>query len=293
MSDDLPQTAYGMALHGLPDLTELVSGEQLPDAPEVTIRCRPRADALALRPLDDRGVTRLLSDGRVLALSRRHGTATLYGDPMPAELLAHPFLAAVAPTFSRWSGRESFHAGAFVHADRAWAVLGHRTAGKSTLLAALADRGTEVLSDDIVITDGGEVFRGPRCIDLRSPLPGGSLSLQPARLDTRWRVRLPAGPPTARLGGWLFLHWSSPGAPQPVAHPVPARELIRRLAARRASGSLPSDPAVLLALASRPAWDVYRPRSWPLIEETVQLVTALLDATSGDASPTRSPVEVA
>ena len=39
---------------------------------------------------------------------------------------------------SRWLGREGFHGGGIVAGGGVWAVLGHKTAGKSTMLAYLA-----------------------------------------------------------------------------------------------------------------------------------------------------------
>jgi hypothetical protein len=92
-----------------------------------------------------------LPNGRQLRLDRRAGTATFTGPPLSPDELVHPYLGAVASIFNRWAGREVFHAGAFVAGGRAWAVVGGREAGKSTLLAALADRGVPVVADDLVV----------------------------------------------------------------------------------------------------------------------------------------------
>jgi len=57
-----------------------------------------------------------------------------------------------------------------------------------------------------------------------------------------------------------------------AADPVPMPTLLGRLAAYRSLGQLASDPTNLLALASHPAWDLHRPRSWADLLETVDLV---------------------
>ena len=117
--------------------------------------------------------------------------------PQTPDELVHPYLGAAASVFSRWAGREVFHAGAFICGGLAWAVVGGREAGKSSLLAALAARQLPVLADDLVITDGQDAFCGPRTIDLRRPIPGSSEPVTPARGASRWRVSLP---PLCRRG---------------------------------------------------------------------------------------------
>ncbi len=118
---------------------------------------------------------------RQLLLRRREGTATFTGPQLSHDDLVHPYLGAAASVFSRWGGREVFHAGAFVFGDLAWAVVGGREAGKSTLLAALAARGLPVLADDLVVTDGHQAFCGPRTIDLRRLAPGATAPVTPVR----------------------------------------------------------------------------------------------------------------
>lgn len=180
----------------------------------------------------------------------------------------------MATVVSRWAGREAFHAGAAVVNGRAWCVLGPRTAGKSTLMAALAARGRPVVSDEIVMTDGTVAFTGPRCIDLRqpardfgprragaTPCPGRhALARRPA-----------AGPGRCPLGGWLFLDWG----PSLALRPVGAVELLARLAQRRSWQTLASDPAMLLALASLPAYDLVRPQDWAVLGATCGLIESL------------------
>ena len=269
------QTAYGIAFSGLPPVSELTCATEVSSAPTVRVRMLDRDHPTpVLHPLDaSRNVRRLL-DGRVLALDRRAASATFYGPPLTPDVLAHPYLGPVATTFSRWLGRESFHAGAFVHEGRAWGVLGPRTAGKSTLMAALAAHRVPVLVDDVLITDGDHVFAGPRCIDLREPGPRGRGGLVPARHGTRWRLGLPAIPDRVELAGWIFLRWG----PEVAMEPLAAGDLMRRLAVERAGPGMPSDAAAFLALATRPAWDLHRPQDFDQLDTTVdRLLTTLSD----------------
>lgn len=269
------QRSYGLTFAGLPAVDELDPHVDPADL-VVDVRVGPADEEPTEEPLGATGGTRRLADGRLLSLDRGRSTAAFFGPPLTPDLLAHPYLGPVATAFSRWQGREAFHAGAFVLGGRAWAVSGPRTAGKSTLLAALAARGTPVLSDDIVVTDGTVVFAGPRCVDLREAPPFPDLDLSPARRGERLRLRLPAAPDRLPLGGWLFLSW----ADEPALEPVPSRTALGVLTARRSAGHLTSDPQVLLALATLPAWRFLRPRRFDAVEETLDL----LDRTLGPAA---------
>jgi hypothetical protein len=209
-----------------------------------------------------------LPGGRQLLLRRGEGTATFTGPPLSHDELVHPYLGAAASVFSRWAGREVFHAGAFVGHGRAWALVGDREAGKSSLLAALAARGWPVLADDLVVTDGYQAFCGPRTIDLRRPLPGSAEPLTRARGGSRWRLFLPPLPGAVPLGGWIYLSWG----PDVAMSAVPASVTLARLAARRTWPALPSAPETLLALAARPGWELARPADWARMDETVDLM---------------------
>jgi len=273
------RSVYGLRVSGLDDVAELGSpaGAAEDDLIPVQVR-RSLGGHPALRGLDgDRGV-RALPDGRHLLLDRAAGEATFYGPPIPTDELPHPYLGPVAVTFNRWAGREVFHAGAFAAVGHAWLVLGPRTAGKSTLTAALAAARIPILADDLVVTDGTTVWAGPRSIDLREALPTRVLAcwpanrsapaLSPSRLGTRLRMALPTTVTRWPLGGWFFLHWNDHRAAEPVALP----QLLGRLAANRCLPTLPSDPARMLSLASRPAWDLRRPREWAALPATVDLL---------------------
>ncbi|MEU7620424.1 hypothetical protein AB0B27_30640, partial [Micromonospora rifamycinica] len=244
-----------------------------PDRPAVRVR-QTTAAPPPPTPVDLDGGVRVLADGRTLAVDRRRGTATFHGPPLAPDVLAHPYLAPVATVFNRWAGRETFHSGAFVHAGRAWAVVGPRTAGKSSLLAALAARDVPVVADDILVVDHAKVYAGPRGIDLREPVPGPTLATRTVRAGDRLRVRLPPIADRTPLGGWLFLGWG----PTPTTTPVPPAELLTRLAGCRSWRRLPTDPTALLGLAALPAWDLTRPRDWAALRPTLRLVERTLTA---------------
>ncbi|MEU7586563.1 hypothetical protein AB0A95_09715 [Micromonospora sp. NPDC049230] len=286
MSGEIMPTAgrgvYGLRVHGLDESSELPPAEGgALGWPAV------RVDQLDVPPpppvpLDDRRSTRILADGRTLSVDRLRGTATFYGPPLAPDVLAHPYLAPVATTVNRWAGRETFHSGAFVLAGRAWAVLGPRTAGKSSLLAALAARDVSVLTDDILVVDGVDAFAGPRCVDLRHPVPGVALPARGVRAGDRLRVGLPPIAPHVPLGGWLFPRWGD----AVTLTRLPAAALLARLASRRSFGQLPSDPGALLSLAALPAWELTRPRDWAALDDTYRLVVDTV-ATSSAVGATR------
>lgn len=269
---------YGLRVLGLDDVGELAgAAAAAPGDITVDVRQSEREPPATVALDGQRAVLRLLN-GHHLELDRRAGTARFFGPHISSDQLAHPCLGPVATAFNRWAGREAFHGGAFVMGGRAWGVLGGRTAGKSTLLALLAARDVAVLADDILITDGIDAYAGPRCVDLREPLPPSVAApparpLARARSGSRLRVPLDAVAPRVGLGGWLFLRWG-PGALRPVG----PDELLVRLAARHSWPGLPSDPVTLLEIASRPAWDLTRPRDWAAVPDVLAELARTLTA---------------
>jgi hypothetical protein len=209
-----------------------------------------------------------LPEGRQVLLKRGESSATFTGPPLSHDELIHPYLGEAASVFSRWAGREVFHAGAFVSDGLAWGVVGGRGSGKSSLLAELDRRGVAILADDLVITDGFQAFRGPRVIDLRSRRPGTAERVTPARGASRWRLALPPARAAVPLGGWIYLSWRSEVA-MPV---VPLSIQLERLATWRSWPTLQSDPETLLALGALPGWDLRRPVDWEYADETVDLM---------------------
>ena len=200
------------------------------------------------------------------------------GRPLSDEALVHPYLAPAAAIAGHWLGREAFHGGAFVLDGGAWAVLGEKESGKSSLLASLAQQGVGIVADDALIVERELVFAGPRSIDLRE---------EPAReLDTgetigivgdreRWRLQLGQAPAANPVRGWVFLSW----AESLEVTAVSARARLQRLLGyRMIKGLPPADPARVLELATLPAFQLSRPRSWSQLEAGGSLLLATLAA---------------
>lgn len=276
---------YGLRVTGLDDVVELRGPTDQPaGGPPVDVS-QSADPSPHLHPLDRNRSVRVLTTGHVLDLDREARRATFFGPTISPDQRAHPYLGPVAVTFNRWAGREVFHAGAFVNEGRAWVVIGTRTAGKSTLTAALSARGVTILADDIVVTDGVTVFAGPRCIDLREPIPphatiGAEPVSGPARLGTRTRVVLPPTVSSWPVGGWFLLKWSE----RLWVEPLPISTVLRQLSINRCAPALPSDPGQLLTLAGFPGWVLHRPREWSQLAETVEtlLMTTAFAVPSAD-----------
>lgn len=273
------RSVYGLQITGLDHVPELGGPSDGRDPDLIPVEVRQSTETPPPpRALDGDGGVLPLADGRSLQVQRKAGRAAFYGPPLSTDQLAHPYLGPIAVIFNRWSGREVFHAAGFVAGGAAWIVLGRRTAGKSTLTAALAAAGVPILADDIMITDGQIAYAGPRNVDLREALPTGVLahfgtewSRQPmvrSRLGTRLRIALPSVEPRWPVGGWIFLNWGE----RTSVESVPISGLLGRLAAWRSESRLPSDPARLLAMASLPAFDLYRERNFDALPATVDLL---------------------
>jgi hypothetical protein len=261
--------AYGLEFRGI----EVEPGLLAPSAggfPPVWIAHDPVLPPEGESFVDAQSACLRLRDGqRAIAIDRVRSSAVYHGPRVPDDELVHPYLGPVATVFARWLGREAFHAGAFLVKDGAWALLGTNEAGKSTLLAAFAGRGGEVVCDDIVVVDGENAFAGPRCIDLRAPPDRSGLPITEARAGSRWRVALPEIQPTVPLRGWVFLSWGSEHELREMG-PV---ECLNRLALWRAWRKLPSDPKLMLKLAGLPAMSLSRSRRWDTLDATIDELT--------------------
>lgn len=202
---------------------------------------------------------------------RRMSTMHLPKTPSPAEI-AQPFLGSTAVVVAHWMGLQSFHAGAFVAHGRAWAILGTKGAGKSSLLAALSLRGTPILADDVLVVDRRlQGLAGPRCIDLRheaSTALGVGETLGVVGTRERWRMGLNPVDPEVPLGGWIHLQWG-----EPEIERVPAQERVEALFANLALRAQSRDPVVLsrlMELFALPMLCVRRPRDIDRIDETAE-----------------------
>lgn len=266
--------AYGLQILGAPGAAEqLVAGE--PEWP--TLEVERRVARVPDRPNSieaDRAELALLGDG-LLRLERDPLRATFTtAEALSDDALVHPYLAPAAAVAGYWLGREALHAGAFSVDGSAWAIVGPKGSGKSSLLAMLARMGIDVVSDDAVILDRDVVYAGPRSIDLREEpaaevVAGDALGVLGDR--ERWRLKLPLVQSSSRLSGWIFLSW---GDSVQLAPATAGSRLERLLAHRMIRGLAPPDPRLLFDLAALPALQLTRPRSWSQLETVASSLVA-------------------
>ena len=267
--------AYGIRLSGL-DAARSLLVPAAPDWPsfELLNRVEPGPFSELEHAGEQRAELRLRTGGRIF-IERSPGRAEFVTPrPLGTEELVHPYLAPVAAIVAHWNDRESVHAGAFAVDGRVWGVVGDRESGKSSTLARLALDGITVVSDDLLILQGTNVFAGPRAIDLREEPAtklGVGTSIGVAGARERWRLRLGPVQQELELVGWIHLAWGD----RVEAVPLEGRERIERLLSQRGA-RLPSlSPAVLLDLASLPSWEVRRPQVWETLGETADCLREL------------------
>jgi hypothetical protein len=177
--------------------------------------------------------------------------------PLSSKAIVHPFLSGVVPIHCHWMGRTSLHGGAFIHDNRAWAILGDREGGKSTLLAQLAAQGLAIVADDLVVIEDDLVYAGPRSIDLRvNPAQGMGPADFIGRVGARerWRIQLGPIPSQVPLGGFFFLELAERSEIRRLA----GVERMLRISAGRSLMLPLADPMTLPRLAALPGWEVLR-----------------------------------
>ena len=265
--------AYGFRVQGLDGIERLLADAE-PDWPPYTVSVEVGETGTVEEHVSDTTALLRLRTGGSVAIDRAPGRiAYTVPAPLSPDEVAHPFLAPVAAVVAHWHGRESIHGGAFVHGDAVWGVVGDRFGGKSSLLAGLVARGLDVFTDDMLVVEGDSVFAGPRSIDLREEAAtelGVGTDIGVAGARPRWRVRLGAVAPRARLAGWVFLDWA---AEIDVVR-VPASDTLQRLLRNRGIRLAPPDPAAFVHLGALPAWELRRPRSWEQLDAAVERLLA-------------------
>jgi len=257
-----PGGAYGLRLTNVEQARRFLAPAR-PSWPRLEIKRRLGDGEAEQEWLTENEALVRLQTGGEIRLDRGRGRAT-YVVPrrLSAAELVHPFLAPAAAVMSYWLGRECFHAGGFVAGGKAWGLIGDRGSGKSSTVAELALAGVPIVGDDLLVVDHQPIaFAGPRAVDLRADAAarlgvGESLGVVGAR--ERWRLPLPASDPEIALGGWIFLAWGE----HVETIPVPGSERLVRLNTGRGINLPPQDPTKLLDLASLPAWELRRPKSW-------------------------------
>lgn len=190
--------------------------------------------------------------------------------------MVHPDLGVIAAIANYWLGRDAFHAGAFVTEAGAWAVLGVREAGKSSLLGHLASKGVGIVSDDVVVLDEGHVLAGPRCVDLREGAAdwlGQGDDLGTVGNRRRWRVHVPQVPAAVLLRGWILPVW----ADRIRFDSVPAAVRLRVLVESFSVWGVPRPPERLLPLIALPFLEFARPRRWEVVEAASAALLERLD----------------
>jgi hypothetical protein len=277
-SSSQPHGAYGIRLQGLDAAAEMLVPVDH-DAPAYLVESavgRPEPEPEHVD--DDVAVLRLRSGGRVL-IDRRGGRARFeVPHPVRPDELVHPYFAPAAAVIGRWLGRESVHAGSIAVDGRALGVVGARGAGKSSMLAWWALDGGEVLCDDLLVIDGRATFVGPRSIDLREDAAaqlgaGEPIGVTGAR--ERWRLRLaPIGDHHVLLG-FVFLAWGD----SVTVRPLSASERLERLVPHRGLRLEPARHDAVLDLASLPAWEISRQRSWASLAEVGRRLRELVSTT--------------
>ena len=246
------------------------------DWPLLTLRTVLGFDAGHPVGVDENRARIRVHDGLV-EIDRRRGEALFTARQKPTpDALVHPHLAPVAAIAARWRRHESFHAGAVILGDGAWAVMGAKGSGKSSLLAWLALNGHAVLTDDLLVIDAdGNALAGPRSIDLRESAAqrfgvGEPLGVIGAR--ERYRMVVGPVPASVPLRGFIRLAWG--GAP--TVTPVPPAWRPAGLAAQRAVRLIPRDPDLLVHLSALPMVELRRPREWGRAADAAdQLLCAL------------------
>jgi hypothetical protein len=245
-------SAYGFRLTGVASRYLQPGGD---DGPLVTVSRRIDGAASG-RPVT---TTLALVGGGRLHLDRETLTAEFVTpEPLSDDEVVHPYLAPAAAVMAGWQGWDPFHAGAFARSGAAIAVLGAREQGKSTLLAAMALDGVDVVTDDVLVVDRGAAQVGPRCVDLRvagvrEAFPGAQLD--PSRSGARARLRLAALPGPLDLAGWVALEWGDRLELRPLR---PSQRLERLARSHSRAGGARDD--ALLELVRLPGWELVRPR---------------------------------
>lgn len=277
-----PRGSYGFEVLGLDHVPELLVPASATWPPLHVIRTVldgpptvPAVDAaLMVRFDDDTGEVRL-PDGGSITLDRATQTVRLETrGELDDQMVVHPYLAFAVAVASHWLGRQVLHGGAFLHEGLAIGLLGSKEAGKSSTLAGLLAAGRTVLTDDLLVIDDGELFSGPRCVDLRGDagLRLGGIDLGQRLVRERWRLPAGEAPPSSPLGGIVHLEWTD----RIVVEPLGVSERLAGLVRHTVVQQDDPNPFAYLDLAALPAWRFGRPRDLDQLDRGISTLLAAL-----------------
>lgn len=262
------RAAYGLVLEGIPAADHLLN-PGLRGWPTATIERRQAAvEELEYEQVHpDRARMRLQGGGVAQVDRAAMRTVLTLPKAVRDEEILHPFLATSAAVFSRWLGRDAFHAGALVIDGGAWGVVGDKGAGKSSLMAWAAVNDVAVMTDDLLVVEDQHVLAGPACIDLRPDTAvhlgvGEDLGVVGVRQRMRFVLKTPR-PARLPLRGWIYPTWGEANELRPIRPAARIPRLMEHLALRIP----PTDPARTLDLAALPAVEFHRPRSWEAMDD--------------------------
>jgi hypothetical protein len=182
--------------------------------------------------------------------------------------LVQPGVAHVALPELRALGRVALHAAAIVVDGVAWALIGTRKTGKSTLAYACHRAGVTILTEDVLVLEGLRAFAGPRCLDLRIAVEGADVVR-----DERHRVTLPPAPAEAPLAGVVYLRWEDEA--RPALRPLDPGERLKRLADGTRGDAPWRGDVELLEVAALPGYELCRSQSGR-VEDAAALLLAEL-----------------
>ena len=262
--------AYGLKVQGISDRMRAHLGSAGRAWPSILLKAGT-SDSTAedVTFTDERARVPIPGGGEIVVeRSPLVGEVSLPSRPQDAELL-HPYLGYVGVMAARWLGRDCVHGGAFVLDGGAWACVGQRGTGKSSLLGWLAGDGFDIVCDDVLIVREQSLFAGPRFVDLRADAAerlGGGEALGMVGARERWRVPLPPTRPELPLRGWIFLDWGA----EAIVERVGPAETMMQIKEQLSLFTTPRDPVALLDLAALPAWRFSRTRDWQSMPTAVR-----------------------
>lgn len=255
--------AYGFAIDGIERADEWLMPVPS-DWPLVTIGQRIGAPAAESYTTPDDAFLSLI-DERGLHVTRESSHAMFVGpDMLPTAALVHPYMAPAFSVLAHWAGWIAFHGGGFVVDDQAWILTARTGRGKSTTLAAMAEAGYPIVSDDLAVMSEGQVYAGPRSVDLREQsIFERAVDLGKVGRRPRWRLPLGDVPSRLPVAGVVKLDWSD----SVVVRSVPLEERVELVSE---SLSIRTDRFRMLRIMVLPTVEVRRPKSD--VGETVDLI---------------------